>query len=442
VCSADDAWAFLPHEMAPRMRSGLGDLAGEIIREIRRTIPEVDARVDERDDRTIRQSVGRALTEFVDRVADPGARTRLDARTTDLYRSLGRDWMLDGRSLEGLQAAYRLGGRLAWRRWVGLAHRASVPAPRMYQLAEAVFAYVDELAARTVEGYREAQTRTPSEQLESRRLLFEFLATTPDAPIGTVRELAGSAQWPVPEAVVAVALRPPRRGDARAPAPALWRNDALVDAASPAPRLLLPAHLPDVDVWLAQVLRGWQAAVGPAVRVTETAVSVRWAHRLLELAQHGLGSGRRVVHCDDHLSTLILLEDEALVRRLSAHRLAPLAKLTPKRRDRLAETMLAWLQCGGSAPEVAKRMQVHPQTVRYRLRQIEHLYGRALRDPDARFDLEIALRARVLLDRLSAKEHTDEGPAPDQSGAGSRQAPTRPSPRASSGQDARNSGHQ
>src|SRR5205809_475438 len=98
--------------MAPRMRSGLGNLAWEIISEIRRTIPEVDARVNERDDRTIRMSVGRALAEFVDRVADPRATTRLDARTVELYRALGRDWMLDGRGLEGLQAAYRLGGRL------------------------------------------------------------------------------------------------------------------------------------------------------------------------------------------------------------------------------------------------------------------------------------------------------------------------------------------
>jgi DNA-binding PucR family transcriptional regulator len=40
---------------------------------------------------------------------------------------------------------------------------------------------------------------------------------------------------------------------------------------------------------------------------------------------------------------------------------------------------------------------VHPQTVRYRLRQIQELFGAALADPAARFDLEVALRARQLL---------------------------------------------
>jgi hypothetical protein len=43
------------------------------------------------------------------------------------------------------------------------------------------------------------------------------------------------------------------------------------------------------------------------------------------------------------------------------------------------------------------RLHVHPQTVRYRLRQLEELFGDQLLDPDLRFDLEIVLRARALL---------------------------------------------
>ena len=42
---------------------------------------------------------------------------------------------------------------------------------------------------------------------------------------------------------------------------------------------------------------------------------------------------------------------------------------------------------------------MHPQTVRYRLRQIQELFGAALANPAARFDLEVALRARQLLRR-------------------------------------------
>jgi DNA-binding PucR family transcriptional regulator len=37
---------------------------------------------------------------------------------------------------------------------------------------------------------------------------------------------------------------------------------------------------------------------------------------------------------------------------------------------------------------------VHPQTVRYRLARLREHFGDALDDPEARFELEVVLRAR------------------------------------------------
>jgi DNA-binding PucR family transcriptional regulator len=87
---------------------------------------------------------------------------------------------------------------------------------------------------------------------------------------------------------------------------------------------------------------------------------------------------------------------DALAGALRSSRLAPLARLRPGQRDRIAETLLAWLQSGENAAEVAQRIHVHPQTVRYRLRQIHELFGDQLRDPDRRFELQLALRLRQL----------------------------------------------
>ena len=69
----------------------------------------------------------------------------------------------------------------------------------------------------------------------------------------------------------------------------------------------------------------------------------------------------------------------------------------PVQQETLSETLLAWLQSGGNAREVARRLHIHPQTARYRLRQLQLLFGDALDEPDARFELEIALRAERLL---------------------------------------------
>src|SRR5690606_32323751 len=104
-----------------------------------------------------------------------------------------------------------------------------------------------------------------------------------------------------------------------------------------------------------------------------------------------------VIRCGETMSTLILFLDEGLITSLAERRLAPLAHLRPSQQDRLAETLLAWLQSGRNANEVAMRLHVHPQTVRYRLRQLEEPFGDQLLDPDLRFDLEIVLRARALL---------------------------------------------
>ena len=42
---------------------------------------------------------------------------------------------------------------------------------------------------------------------------------------------------------------------------------------------------------------------------------------------------------------------------------------------------------------MARALHVHPQTARYRLARLRELLGDPLDDPDARFELELALRA-------------------------------------------------
>jgi DNA-binding PucR family transcriptional regulator len=124
-------------------------------------------------------------------------------------------------------------------------------------------------------------------------------------------------------------------------------------------------------------------------------MSLRWARHALALARAGVIPAGPV-RCDQHLSTLLILADEDLAAVLRGRRLAPLARLRPGQRDRIAETLLAWLQLGENAAEVAQRLHVHPQTVRYRMRQIRELFGDQLRDPDRRFELQLALRIRTL----------------------------------------------
>ncbi|KOY55354.1 PucR family transcriptional regulator [Streptomyces sp. XY332] len=231
---------------------------------------------------------------------------------------------------------------------------------------------------------------TPSER--ARRELFSAL--TSDMPMAEIAlsELAAAADWPLPAEIRAIALATP--GETQQLAAVL--DDGLAGMVGGQPCLLVPSPDPETRAALEALLRGRFAAVGHPVAPRDTASSLRWALRLLSLTPNRPGLEARALFVDDHLSTLLLLQDEPLAHALAARWLRPLANLTPRQSERLEVTLLAWLE-GGGAPEAAKALSVHPQTVRYRMRQLEKLFGPGLRDPRTRFELEMALRSRRLM---------------------------------------------
>jgi DNA-binding PucR family transcriptional regulator len=105
---------------------------------------------------------------------------------------------------------------------------------------------------------------------------------------------------------------------------------------------------------------------------------------------------------DEVLPALLLFENRELVERIAARRLGPLDELTPKARLRMEQTALAYVQLGGNAAAMARALGVHAQTTRYRLVRLRELLGDDLDDPDGRFELELALRARVLSEATRA----------------------------------------
>src|SRR6266542_3023749 len=199
---------------------------------------------------------------------------------------------------------------------------------------------------------------------------------------------AETARWRLPRRLAAVAID----GCSAEPTPPVLAPDILVSVDRAEPCLLVPDPRPRTRS-LATALAGLRAAVGPAVATADAVKSLRWARDALALAGRGILPGDELIWCEDHLATLAVFRDQHLLTLLAARRLAPLDGLRASQRDLLTGTLLAWLQLDKNATEVAAQLHVHPQTVRYRLRQLDRLFGPALRDPRTRFELEIALRA-------------------------------------------------
>ncbi|MCW2986376.1 MAG: transcriptional regulator, CdaR, partial [Conexibacter sp.] len=144
---------------------------------------------------------------------------------------------------------------------------------------------------------------------------------------------------------------------------------------------------------LERALQGLTAALGPTVALEHAARSWSRARDLWRLRQD---QQQPALHAaEGHLLELLLAEDPSLVDDLARLRLAPLAALSPAARTKLEATLLAYLRRRGNGPRMAADLHVHPQTVRYRLARLRELLGPALDDPEARFELEVVLRARA-----------------------------------------------
>ena len=88
--------------------------------------------------------------------------------------------MRAGRSLESLLTAYRVGARVAWRRFAALGVEAGLAPDTLYLLAESIFAYIDVLSAESAEGYALEQSAAAGEaQLRRRRLVRMLVRETP-----------------------------------------------------------------------------------------------------------------------------------------------------------------------------------------------------------------------------------------------------------------------
>lgn len=383
-------WSNIPREFGEKFRPLAEPLARDMVREIRRAVPEY-AQPLKAYEQAVVDAVRFAIMSCLDNV---GNAVQSYDKWVSFCRHLGRQEFAEGRNMDSLQTAARVGGRVAWRHLSAFGQTVGASAESMCTSAEAVFAFVDEMSALAIEGFRQAQARSAGALERRRRRLLELVLAEPAASAPAITAMAETARWRVPEQVTVVALEP-RDDQHGGPTPVL-DDEVLLDLEGDQPCLVAPGdeqHLRD----LAAELAGWRAAVGPTVPLGDAALSLRWATRALTLAQRGVITDGPVTWCRDHLATLWLLADEPLVGQLASRSLAPLDTLTAKQRDRLAETLLTWLRTRGSAPEIAAVLNVHPQTIRYRMHQLQGLFGDRLDNPDDRLEMEIALRAMELL---------------------------------------------
>jgi hypothetical protein len=390
------AWKDVPRLRVQRFAELALDevpqLAEAILEEIRCEYPDLPQVLDHSGEPMALIGIRRALKHFIQHLTSGDARP---GAQPEIFQGCGREGGMQGLTLDAL-AISRPGVRLAWRRLAEIGHSVEIPPPAMYELVESGFEYLDGLVAQSVRGNAEAFARRVGERLRLQHRLMEMLLAEHQRS-DAIAEHAARIGWRLPTQVaVAVLLRPARE----AVTPVVG-HDVLLDMEWEQPRMVVPE--PDAagrGELLYRAMPGWAGAIGPAVPLAEAAKSLHWATTAVQLIDRGLLPSGQLLHCAEHTESLVLLPPAELLEDLARRRLAPLAACGPTRSRRLAETLLAWLETRGGAPEIADRLGVHPQTVRYRLRQIRELWGDQMEDPDRRFELKLVLRAQQLRGEL------------------------------------------
>jgi hypothetical protein len=382
-----EPWRGLQPAVADLIEPELDAVTGEILDTIAREVPEYARPLEGSFGRGIRTGVGEALSQFVALIRDPEAGRGLGR---EVYVELGRGELRQGRTLDSLQAAYRVGARVAWRRFARAGRRATLDSEVLSLLAEAIFAYIDELSADSVEGYAEAQAEIEDQRRRRQRSLVALLIREPPADAADLRVAAAAASWKLPRRAAALACAAADLVQIAHRIPA----DSLVAELDETGCVLLadpdgPGRAAEIERAAAVV----PAALGPAGEPARLRESWGLAKASLLAAEAGALPSVGLLRAEDHLAELLLYEGSALVSRIAAHRLAPFEALTDKARERMRETALAYVRNRGNSVEMAAVLHLHPQTVRYRIARLRELLGEQLDDPDARFELEIALRA-------------------------------------------------
>jgi hypothetical protein len=381
------AWTPLSPRLGELLRPHLAEVVAEVVDSIPAEVPDYARPLEGSFGKGVRRGVTVALTRFLDL---PGTEDPALGTMRQVYVELGRGEHRQGRSLTVLLAAYRVGARVACQRFTELAVAEGVPAQDVLPLVQAVFVYIDEISAASAEGYAQAQSAQAGTRQRLVRELIDLLLRG-GADSQTANELAAAVGWTLPAQLSVVVVPGPALDEL---AVRLWPVGLSAEVAG-STVAVVPAFTD-----LHPMVGARFAVVGPVRPWQQAAESLRLAQALVAAVTAGAEPGSpaeppaRVVSVDDNLVGLLLRRELTLVDDLAAGVLAPLDAVKESTRERLAETLLAWLTYRGERGTVAAALHVHPQTVGYRLGQLRELFGDALEDPDRRFALELVLRSR------------------------------------------------
>lgn len=374
-------------EHARALRPLVTGFAADVADRIQTEVPAYAGQPDGRRRDIIAHAVEQATHRFLDSLDGLPHR---DRGVDEMFQAMGRAEASDSGDLAAMRAALRLAATVTW----DTLRRANPDQPLTDQargrLADGLFGYIDHLVAQAEKGFAAGRLAMQNDRGQARaRLANQLLTGRRATPLDSIDPQV----WTPPASVVVIASDPDERGAVDVAELALEHlavrhGGRVVVIADAADKTELTARLADSGTPIAA---SWP--VEPALIPS----AYRWARRALDLVHRGVIPEQPVVRCRDHRTQLWLHSEPALRQRMCQDMLKPLLAETPNSREILSQTLLVWLETRDSAPAIAAHLGVHAQTVRYRWKRINELFGDDLHDPEFIVQITMLLKASVPL---------------------------------------------
>ncbi|MFE7225355.1 PucR family transcriptional regulator [Nocardioides sp. NPDC057577] len=280
--------------------------------------------------------------------------------------------------------------------WDELRRRAvenELSAAALNALNEMMTTYVEHLTSQVGKGFEAGtEARDQDNDVARARLIDRMLS---GASADEIEVQAALGDWALPEKVTVMAVE--LRDGERILSDALSAT-ALTRRREPTQVVMCPPH--DAETVTKQV-----RAAAPKARVSicwpvppeDVPAAWRWANRALALVNARVIPAKPVIDCLAYRTEIWLHAEPVMRRQLAQELLEPLLAESANSREILTETLLVWLETRESAPAIAAVLGVHPQTIRYRWKRINELFGESLRDPEFVTQLLLLLKASVPL---------------------------------------------
>lgn len=381
-----------PASLVHQFKPGIPDLVERLTDKIQQDVPSFSGPVTGRRRRLISLAATGAIHHFLDLIQ---AKKSTNVRVDDLFRRMGYGEANDGNDLGAIKAAMHLATRDSWEEMRAFATAQGLSAADLGRYGDILFGYIDHLTEQVVIGYETALRTLDKDTGVARRKLVARLVE--GEPWSDLQDLALTAGWTLPAQIVVLSASLADE-DGNVP-PATDFDDSLLVSTELDPAVIVcdASEVTTAREQIEAAAPGTIVARSWNVDMDEIADARRWTVRALALVEQGVIPRVPLVECEKYRAQIWLHAEPAIRRRLAQELLRPLLAETQNSREILSETLLAWLETRDSAPAIAARLGVHPQTVRYRWKRINELFGEALHDSEFVVQLTMLLKASVPL---------------------------------------------